>query len=357
MNEKTLDKIKELRADGHTVWSISRINSIHNCEFEYYNTYVLRKRGKQNCYSVTGSFIHDKIEQFYKGDDSVKFSLTDDFEVHMEESEILGLDFPSEDIRKNFTEDIKHFTEHFKKLDGKFLLEKLMLFELDGHYIQGYIDAIQVIENEEGSKDVNLYDWKTSSKFAGKAKLESAGRQLLLYKLGLEATSKANINTLSWCMIKYLYVCHVQKNGKIKKKMCSRRKLIKDMKPAFEKEMLASGMDDLEVDIVLEEALKTNSMDNLPQFIKDKYWIEDCYVEYEATEERIQELKDYVNNTIALIESKNPNDASDWKPVDFEKDSFYCNHLCNHREICPFLKEYKKGLNLDKKNVTLDDLF
>lgn len=349
---KAEDKVKQLRADGNIVWSHSRLGSFHNCEYEYYNTYVLRNRGKGNCYTSIGSFVHDFIEGVYKGEND-KLNFSTNFELKMAEDELLGIDFPSDDIRKNFTEDILHYTDNFKLIDGKHLIEKLFVFDIDGHYIQGYIDMIQVTDD----KEVNVIDWKSSSKFAGKAKLQEAGRQLLLYKLGLEATSKANINTLSWCMIKYLYVCHVQKNGKIKKKMCSRRKLIKDMKPAFEKEMLASGMDDLEVDIVLEEALKTNSMDNLPQFIKDKYWIEDCYVEYEATEERIQELKDYVNNTIALIESKNPNDASDWKPVDFEKDSFYCNHLCNHREICPFLKEYKKGLNLNKKNASLDDLF
>ena len=205
-------------------------------------------------------------------------------------------------------------------------------------------------------KKVNVIDWKTSSKFSGKAKLQEAGRQLLMYKLGLEATSKAKINTVSWCMIKYLYVCHVQKNGKTKQKMCSRRKWVKDMKSTFEKEMKNNGVDDLEVDILVEEAIKNNNIDNLPQYIKDKYWIEDCYVEYEVTEERIQELKEYVNNTIALIESKNPNDENDWKHADFEKDSFYCNHLCNHRDTCKFLKEYKKGLNLTKREVTLDDI-
>lgn len=355
MNEKELQKIKELRADGETVWSISRLNSINTCEYSYYNSYVLKNRGLSNCYSATGTAIHDKMEAIYKNQYDIS-NFSADLEMQLAENEILGLDFPSDLIRDNFTQDVKHYTEHFKKMDGKFILEKLLLFKLDDHYIQGYIDAIQVIENDEGNKDVNVYDWKVSSKFSGKTKLQDAGRQLLLYKLGLEATSKATINTVSWCMIKYLYVCHVQKNGKTKKKMCSRRKWVKDMQPALEKEMLANGIDELEVDILLDLAVKNNNINNLPQFIKDKYWIEDCYVEYEVTEERIQELKDYINNTITLIQSKNPNDESEWKPVDFEKDSFYCNHLCNHRATCKFLKEYKSSLNLGKTSVTLDDI-
>ncbi len=349
------DKLKELREQGVTVWSFSRLGSFHNCQYEYYNTYVLKNRGKGNVYTEAGSFVHDFIENTYKGE-YLKQNFSEDFIVKMGELELLGIDFPSDDIRKNFIEDVKHYTKNFKLLQGNHLLEKLIVFEIDGHWFQGYIDMTQVVENDEGSKDVNVIDWKTSSKFTGK-KLTEAGRQLVMYKLGLEATSKAKINKLMWCMIKYLYVCNVQKNKKVKRKMCSRRKWVKEMKATFEKELLNNGMDDLEVDILLETAVNENNIDNLPQFIKDKYWIEDCYVEYEVDEDKINEFKNYINSTIVEIESKNPNNVEDWKPLDLEKESFYCNHLCGHRSTCKFLQEYKKSLNLTKKEVSLDDLF
>nr|WP_233499550.1 hypothetical protein [Bacillus velezensis] len=38
-----------------------------------------------------------------------------------------------------------------------------------------------------------MYDWKTSSKFAGK-KLNEAGRQLLMYKLALEQTTDLKVD-------------------------------------------------------------------------------------------------------------------------------------------------------------------
>jgi len=350
------DRVKQLRADGHIVWSHSRLGSFNNCEYEYYNTYVLKNRGNGNCYTEAGTFTHDYIEGIYRGEKQ-KLEFSKKFNEQMIENEFLGIEFPSEQIRDNFIADMKHYTENFSLLEGNHLLEKLIVFDIDGHYIQGYIDMIQVVENSNGEKDINVVDWKTSSKFSGKAKLQEAGRQLLMYKVGLESTSKININTVSWCMLKYLYVCHVQKNGKIKKKMCSRRKWVKDISEALKKEMILNGEDDLITSIEIDEAIKNNNLNNLPEYIKDKYWTEDCYVEYEVTEDRIQELKDYVNNTIRLIESKNPNDENDWKPADFEKDSFYCNHLCNHRTTCKFLKEYKKGLNLTKKKATLDDIF
>jgi len=350
---KAEDKVKQLRADGHTVWSISRINSYHNCQFEYYNSYILKNKGIQNCYTSSGTFIHDKIEKYYKGEEEVKLTFSKDFDIQMAENELLGLDFPSDLIKDNFVKDVKHFTENFSKLEGKFVLEKLIVFQIGKHYIQGYIDAIQVIENEEGNKNVNVIDWKTSSKFGGK-KLDEAGRQLLIYKLGLESTTSAKINEVKWCMIKYLYVCHIQKNGKIKRKMCNRGKWVKEMKSTLEKEMLKEGMDDLEIDILMEESLIKNSIDNLPQYIKDKYWLEDCYVTYEVNEDNVQELKDYVNLTIEEIQSKNHNDETEWKPLDFEKDSFYCNNLCGHRQSCSFRKKYINELNLPKKDALLD---
>lgn len=347
----TKEKLDKLRADGITVWSISRLNAFNNCNYEYYNTYVLRNRGKGNCYTEAGTFVHDYIESVYKGEkDKLQFSKK--FNDQMVENEFLGIEFPNDQIRDGFIADVKHYTENFKLLSGNHLLEKLIVFEIDNHYIQGYIDMIQVTED----KEVNVVDWKTSSKFGGK-KLTEAGRQLVMYKLGLESTSNVSINSVKWCMLKYLYVCHVQKNGKVKRKMCSRRKWVKEMENALRKEMITNGEDDLIVSLEIDEAIKNNNMDNLPQYIKDKYWLEDCYVEYEVDEDKIDELKQYVNKTIENINSLDANDASQWKPLDLEKESFYCNYLCNHRESCKFLKEHKQSFSDNKKKANINDVF
>lgn len=340
----TEDKLKQLRADGHTVWSFSRLGSFNNCNYEYYNTYILKDRGEGNCYTEAGSFVHEYIEGIYRKEkDKLQFS--QDFNAKMVENEFLGIDFPSEQIRDGFIADVKHYTEHFKLLDGSHLLEKLIVFQIGDHWIQGYIDMTQVTED----KEINVIDWKSSSKFAGK-KLTEAGRQLVMYKIGLESDPRIKVNSVKWCMLKYLYVCHTQKNGKVKRKMCSRRKWVKEMQSAFEKELATNGMDDLLISIEMELALKNNNIGNLPEYIKDKYWLEDCYVEYEVDEEKIQELKDYVNNTIVAIESLDANDESQWKPVNVEDNSFYCNHLCNHRQTCKFLKEYNSDFKNKNKN-------
>ena len=296
--------------------------------------------------------MHEGIENFYKGKVEAKDIKSAYFEK-LAELEFLDMKFPNENIEANYNKDIQHYLDNFKKIDSKFVLEHHVLFEvLPDIWIQGFVDAIY-----KGENGLVILDWKTSSKFTGK-KLVEAGRQLLLYKLAIEATTNAKVDKIMWCMLKYLNVCHTQKNGKIKKKMCNRGKWVKEMKSALEKEMIKEGIDDLEVSILMEEAVENNNIDILPQFIKDKYWLEDCYVEHEASDENIQELKDYIQSTVDKINSKNHENKDEWKPLDLEKESFYCNNLCNHRNTCTFRKEYVEGLNLGKKNDLLDfDLF
>lgn len=340
----TKERISELRANGATVWSFSRIGAFHNCEFEYYNTYVAKNKTKQNCYGHIGGEIHDYIEGIYKGENNIE-GFNAHFNSSLAEIELLDIDFPTEVIKNSFVSDVTHFTKNFNKLDGKFLLEHQVLFKVDDHWIQGFIDAIHVTNNGE----INIIDWKTSSKFAG-SKIDESGRQLLMYKWALESTTKHKINDVMWCMIKYIYICHKQKNGKIKRKMVNRGKLIKSMRDAFEKEMMSEGMDDLEIDIILDSAQTSNTLDNLPSFIKDKYWLEDCFISYDAGEEKIEALKEYVNSTIELINSKDHSNSNDWKPAISEKTAFYCNTLCGHRSTCPFRKEYNDKLDFKRKD-------
>lgn len=343
---KFKNEIKKLRDSGEEVWSISRLNSFHNCNFEYYNTYILKNRGLPNVYTKIGSQLHDYLQDIYEGNKEPSGFKTS-FNNAIIEGELLGIDFPSESIKESFVNDIRHFIDNFTKLNGKFLLEEQILFKVGEHWIQGYIDMIHITPE----KKLIVNDWKSSSKFTGN-KLLDAGRQLVMYKLAVEDLTKHKVSEVKWCMLKYIYVCHKQKNGKINRKMVNRGKLIKEMKVNFTKLLKENGYDDLEIDIYLDTASKTNSIKGLPQCITDKYWLEDCYLTYEVTDEVVQELYDYVNNTIEMINSKDKSNPDEWTPiikVD-EKQSFYCNVLCGHRDSCSARKEYIEKNNLNKKN-------
>lgn len=345
-NEKEQEFAKKLREEGHTLYSISRINTFNSCEYEYYNTYIKRKRGVGNVYSEMGTWIHDAIEKAYRDSEFSRGKLNEGLHVKLMELDFLGIDFPNESIKSSFTKDVDHFTKGFSLLDGNFILEKMFITNIsDDIILLGYIDAIQ--EDSEGKH--HIIDWKTSSKFTGK-KLKEAGRQLLVYKLGLEQNSDIKIESIKWSMLKYVNVCWNLKNGNIKKKMVNRGKIIKEMKKTIEKELLVSGMDEIEVGMLLMEAEQSNSMKGLPNFIKEKYWIEDCFVEYNSSEESTDEMKDYIIETVKKIRSKHIENEDDWTPVDFKKDgTFYCNTLCSHRNTCPFIKEW----NEENKNKGL----
>ena len=335
-NEKEEALLKELRSNGETVYSFSRLSTYHTCQYEYYKTYIERKKGIGNCYSEIGNFIHDYIEKVYRNTIEDTENFQEKFKTKMAELEILDMDFPNEVIKNSFSKDMKHFTANFKKMDGDFTTEKMFVVEIDGHYLMGYIDAVRHISNE-----THIIDWKTSSKFTS-GKLLKAGRQLVLYKMALESLHDIKIDKTMWNMLKYVYVCWELKNKTIKKKMVNRGKIMKEMDTTFQKELKAAGMNDVEIFLALETARQTNSFSDLPALIQEKFWLEDCLLVYEVNEEVEQELRQYISSTIQEIESKNEKDANAWPPLNMQTDSFYCNTLCNHRETCPFIKEYNK---------------
>lgn len=348
MNAK--DKLDQLYSQGARVFSFSKLGTFNNCQFEYYNSYVLKNRGIQNVYTLLGSLMHDNIEGIYNGTNDIE-KFKRNYSDKMVELDLVGVNFPNENIGNSWKKDIEHFLNNFKKIDKKMVLEKLIVFEIaDGIWMQGYIDSI--IPSENGKPYVNIYDWKTSSKFTGK-KLNEAGRQLLMYKVGLEDNTNFKVEKVMWFMLKYINVCAMQKNGKVKKKMCSRGKWVKEMKNQIEKELHKLGIDEFELEMLLDKAIEENSIECLPKEIQEKYWLEDCVVEYEITDEKIEELKQYVKNTVEAIDSKNPEDEADWKPVEIDKsNSFYCSVLCGHRKTCKYYKEFleKNADSFDKKN-------
>lgn len=332
------EKLEELRKQGAKIYSFSKLGTFNTCQYEYYNTYVKRNKGINNVYTELGSLLHNNIEAIYKGESDIE-TFKNNYTKKLVELDLLGMKFPNESIGDSWKKDMGHFLNNFNKIDKKMILEKLIVFEIaDGLWMQGYIDAI--LPSEKGKPYVNIYDWKSSSKFAGK-KLGEAGRQLLMYKLGIEDNTDLKVDKVMWFMVKYINVCWKLKNGNTKKKMCNRGKWVKDMRATLEKELYKSCMEEFEVEMVLDKAVEDNNINGLPKQVQDLYWLEDAIVEYDANEENITELKKYVVDTVHAIENKNPNNEDEWKPIEITKyNSFYCSVLCGHRKTCPFYKSF-----------------
>jgi hypothetical protein len=281
---------------------------------------------------------------------------------------------------------MNHFFENYKVMDTKMITEQFVLLKIpriknaindeDFIWVQMYIDSIIPVFNEEELSSVIVNDWKTSSKF-DKDKLKKASKQLMIYKIGVEQATGVEVSTLGWTMLKYCYCCYRTKGSKktppeTKKSMQERKDSVKWFSKKIIGDLIKDGMDTMEAELLMGKAINQNTMTVLPQDIQDKYWIEDCFLEFEFDDELLEECKQWVINTVTEIESieqkveNYPNVKID------DKSSYFCFNLCG-RPNCIHLIKYKNDnkdnfkklkseekINeslADKKKFNLDSLF
>ncbi|MFA5635890.1 MAG: PD-(D/E)XK nuclease family protein [Anaerovoracaceae bacterium] len=346
------ERLQELYDSGVDIWSISRLNTIRNCSYEAYLTYVKGERGVSGVYGVMGNRLHQTLEDIVSGK-AKKADLLKSVEAELADLEMLNIDFPKDfrggtSIRDNWIADIMHFCNNFVKPKGKFTTEEMFTYKLDDdNYMIGYIDLIKHYKN----KKISIYDWKSSSNF-DKERLVEAGRQLVVYALAKEQEGHT-IKEVAWIMMKY---CEVTFDGKARSnsknktklvKVFNRGKLLKELRTYIESDLLELGYDEVDIEIMLNESVDSNSFKNLPKEIKSKYKVKPYVRKYELTDEVRQETLDYIRDTIDEFNSKNKDDESDWKPREFvndrgKEDTFFCVCLCNFRGSCPHIKKHNE---------------
>jgi hypothetical protein len=116
-------------------------------------------------------------------------------------------------------------------------------------------------------------------------------------------------------------------------------------------------MDVMAAEMLASTAVNQNSLLVLPQSIQDKYWIEDCFLECEFTNESVQECKEWIINTVNEIESITDQKVENYPPVEInDKKKYFCFNLCG-RPKCPYLLKYKYD-NIDtyKKNKSQEKI-
>lgn len=356
------DKLEELFSKNIPVYSYSKLDSWENCKFNWYNSYILHKRSKDNIYSKIGGSIHDSIEKVYNKKGTLQ-EAKESFNKTLKECETLGIKFPENPptTKINYLKNIHHFLDNYKVLDTQMKTEQFVLLKIpridnpfkdeDYIWIQMYIDSIIPVYNEEGDfSSVIINDWKTSSKF-DKEKLKKAGKQLLIYKLGVEQITGVPVSKIGWTMLKYVYCCYTTKGSKksppqIKKSMQERKDCVKYFHKKIVDDLIKDGMDTIEAELLAGKSINQNSLNILPQFIQDKYWIEDCFLEYDFDEELLKECKNWIIKTVNEIESFDDS-VKNYPPVNInDKTSYFCFNLCG-RPDCIHLIKYKTE-NIDK---------
>lgn len=344
------EKIKELKNKGIPVYSISRLNTVDNCGWEYWQTYMEHLTPKDNIYSFTGTRIHKCLEDLQNG---LTLNFPEEIEKILNEAKLLDIKFPNEKIEDKWVKDIMYFANHYnlpnyKKTDT----EKKFLIKINDSYLQGIIDL--VIYNDDGT--VSIRDYKTSSKFSN-SDLEEKGRQLILYGLAMEELGY-KVKDLAWEMLKYVEISYKLKNGKTRTTIAERGFIVDKLKSDITKELKSlKKYTELEIEEIVDNAIEKNSLDLIPDNIKDKYTIKDYICYYDFTDERINETKSFVKAKIDEIEQFE-DDISWWEPKEITPyNSFYCENLCNHREDCEFFLDFKERqqiLEEEKEDEEID---
>lgn len=352
--------IQELRDAGKHVYSISKLNTIADCEYEAGLTYKQHKHGEDGVYGIMGTTVHDTLEAIMN-DRATEADLLPAMKSELAELEMLGIEFPKDrkgedSIRDRWVADMTDFCTTFVRPKGNFTTEEFFCYPLttiddegnevesEDRWLQGYIDLIQ--HNRDGS--VSVWDWKTSSKF-NTADLIHHGRQLVGYTIAMEKQGYY-VSRAGWIMLKYASVTFMglaRANAKQEteiKKVVQRSKIVSELKSHLERSMLLAGYDELTTELTLAK----DSWKEIPEDVRRQYTVKPFVWEYPITEETKREFWNYCNEMADRFEAMS-DDENDWSHRDFYKvskagkkneDTFRCVVLCNHRKTCKPLQEY-----------------
>lgn len=374
---KTLSEINEICQQYNVpfLWSWSRLNTYKTDKYIYFLKYIqhIKEDRNDSIYTYSGSYCHDIIEQYYNG--TIKQSdMINEYEDSLMTMNFAGYKYDRNDEDKNkliadkYESCIKHFFRNHKKHNMKMILEMFCLIKItDNIYFNGYVDNCGVYFDENKEKRIVITDYKTSTIYKGD-KLEKESGQLYLYAEGIRQKTGLPLDHISirYLFLKYVTVNVMQANGKWKERQIERNqigsKLISSIKMWLKK--LNYNPDDY-----IDEVLLYNSIDNLPDDVKEKIDITDCYVYLPLTEDKINDLKADIIATVTEINEKTEeyNSTKDdkvfWQEVS-AKDEYFLNCLSGysrkyHKPYDEYLSEkemFQTDTEQDNDNID-EDLF
>ena len=320
------------------IWSWSKINCFHTSPYEYYLKYI--KKAKEDradsIYTTTGGLAHNILEKFYTGE--IEYDkMIDEFEDGwIVAADIADLKFDRADEERNaqikdkYYENLVHFFNNHTVLKNKPIIEQFVKVKVGGNLFQGYIDC--AFKDDDAC--FNIVDFKTSSIYKG-AKAENECGQLVLYAIGLNQQGvPMDKIKICWNFLKYVTIQYEQKNGTVKTREVERCKIGESLQSNAKTWLKAFGY---EPDEYLKEMLDTNGIDCLPDEVKEKYIISDCYVYVDLTDELINKWTEHVVTVIKDIELRESDydetlsDACFYDTDESVKaQSYYFANLCSY---------------------------
>lgn len=320
------------------IWSYSRLSTFIDQPFEYRIVYLEKSARSSSIYTEWGTKCHDLVQDAYTG----KYGFDEmgarfDKELLEWKENPNGFSFPSKDIEKSYFENLHHYYHNPKPIEADMVCERPMLYKTEdtnGKPIVfiGYIDGEYWGVDEEGNKKYYIVDFKSSSKsgFSGKALAEKS-RQLKLYAAGVSQQRGIPLEDIvcRFDMLKYISVSYLQKNGKWRTSLQERRKWVETQEKKIRLLMLENDEDFVDMDLMMIQAISDNNLDSLPDYVKEKFVVDNAYVDVPVKEEDIKELNRFIVSNVMRCEEL---EKGDWEinfpePDMKELDSFYYSVL------------------------------
>lgn len=374
LSKEELEQVKK-DLGVNKLWSWSKVNTFITSPYEYYLKYIAHaKEDRQDCsYATLGSICHSVLEDFYSG--KIKYEeMLDAFEDGwLTAIDIVNLKFDRNDETRNqsigskYKNNLLHFFEHhstirhadlgdeednpwydgedencefkvdqLKKIldfeNGHLELEQFIVVNINGNILQGYIDVLY--KDYDGI--YNIIDWKTSTQYKGKKAEDEAG-QLVIYAIGLHQLGipweKIRI---CWNFLKYVTIRYSTAKGEFKYRDVERCKIGESLQANAKMWLKKLGYAN-QLDDYLKRLLDANDIDVLPEDVKAKYLISDCYTYVDLTEQLVNRWIDTVTTNIKDIElreqdyAESNNDKLFWDTEESVKaESYYFATLCGY---------------------------
>lgn len=168
MARKSKEELKALeeKYGVDRLWSWSRYNYYKQDPYGYFLRYVLHAKPDRNTgiYGVSGGNVHDILEKFYGGEITYEqmLPLYEDrlFEMNLAELKYhRGDSAKNEKIAVKYEGSIRHFFKNHQKVENDHKLEEFVVIRIsDDIVMQGYIDFLEFIRNEDKLVGVEIAD-------------------------------------------------------------------------------------------------------------------------------------------------------------------------------------------------------
>lgn len=313
MARKTKEELNALckQLNVRTLDSWSKYHCYKQDQWEAFLKYVLHEKEDRTngIYAVSGGSCHDIIEKLYKGE--IKYDdMLDLYEDSLLTMNIAELKYDRNDSEKNekiankYENCIRHFFKNHNMIKQPHRIEHFITIRIsDDIVLQGYIDFLftEKYIDEEGNERtrIRIVDWKTSTRYTGQ-KIDAECGQLVIYAEGIRQALNIPLEDIvcEWNFLKYVTVTYEQKNGTLKDRYIERNSIGESLVNTAKMWLKHFKYEEYNINKYVDEMILENTIDCLPKEVREKFIIKDCYVSVPLSEEKIDELKTDIIETI-----------------------------------------------------------